>query len=282
MIGRKVAGRKILLFFIVTYGLSWIFWVPAAVFGHDFTSSVWLIPFILGGFGPSVAGIIMTYREHDGPGRRVFWERVIDFRRISGPWYAVIFLTFPAALTAAVLFNYLIQGRQPSFEVLNQFIANPLALIGAVVIGIFTGPLSEELGWRGYVQDQLQQKWSPLFSSLILAPFWWAWHLPLFFMSGTTHYNWGVDTLHFWLFMAGTFPLSVLLAWVYKHNNRSILAAVLLHFMGNFSLSLVHPMSETLHTVYVLLLALAALGTVLFPVLGKRRWQPEYSNRSIF
>lgn len=114
------------------------------------------------------------------------------------------------------------------------------------------------------MQDQLQKKWSPLFSSLILAPFWWAWHLPLFFMSGTTHYNWGVGTTHFWLFLAGAFPLSILLAWVYNHNDRSILAAVLLHFMANFTLSLVHPMSELMHVNYTLMLVIAGLSVARF------------------
>jgi hypothetical protein len=29
--------------------------------GRDYASSAWLIPFMVGGFGPSVAGIIMIY-----------------------------------------------------------------------------------------------------------------------------------------------------------------------------------------------------------------------------
>jgi membrane protease YdiL (CAAX protease family) len=204
----------------------------------------------------------MTHWGKDSQGRHNFWSRVIDFRRISGRWYPIIFLIFPVTLTIAGVIYYLYFGQLPSLDVLFQLLANPLALISAVVVGLITGPLSEELGWRGYAQDQFQKRWSPLLSSLILAPFWWGWHLPLFFMRGTTHYQWGVGTIHFWLFLAGIFPLVILLAWAYNHNGRSILAAVLLHFMCNFTLSLVHPMSETLHTIYTFLLAIAALSVV--------------------
>jgi membrane protease YdiL (CAAX protease family) len=59
---------------------------------------------------------------------------------------------------------------------------------GMVVIEIIGGPLSEELGWRGFALDRLQDRWSPLVSSLFLATFWAVWHLPRFSMSDTTQY----------------------------------------------------------------------------------------------
>jgi membrane protease YdiL (CAAX protease family) len=100
-------------------------------------------------------------------------------------------------------------------------------VVGMVVIGIITGPSSEELGWRGFALERLQSRWLPLVSGLILAPLWWGWHLPLFFVSGTTQYAWGFGTPSFWLFLMGIVPLSILLTWVYNHDGRSILAAVL-------------------------------------------------------
>jgi membrane protease YdiL (CAAX protease family) len=66
-------------------------------------------------------------------------------------------------------------------------------------------------------------------------------------MSGTTQYTWGFGTPSFWLFLIGTGPLSVLLTWVYKENDRSILAAVLLHFTYNFTLGLVQTLSVATH-----------------------------------
>jgi len=52
---------------------------------------------------------------------------------------------------------------------------------------LISGPISEELGWRGIVLESFQRKWSPLRSTLTLAVIWGIWHLPLFFLNGTTH-----------------------------------------------------------------------------------------------
>ncbi len=76
-------NRRLWSFFALTYGLSWIFWIPAAVFGQDFTTTAWGIPYLVAGFGPSAAGVIMMYRTRDRGERRDFWRRVVDFKRIS-------------------------------------------------------------------------------------------------------------------------------------------------------------------------------------------------------
>jgi membrane protease YdiL (CAAX protease family) len=218
---------------------------------------------MLGGFGPSAAGIILMYRNSEKHRRRDFWRRVIDFRRISAGWYLFILLVFPASFVMSLFLNGLFGNPLPEIATLAQMAANPLLLLGMAVIGIITGPLSEELGWRGFALDRLQVRWSPLVSSLILAPFWWAWHLPLFFTPGTTQYAWGLGTPRFWLFATGIVPLSIMLTRVYNRNSRSILAAVLLHFTYNFTVGLFQPMSTTVFLLQVVLLYVTALAVML-------------------
>jgi membrane protease YdiL (CAAX protease family) len=253
-------GKPLWLFFALTYVLSWMFWMPAALFGQDFTSSAWAIPYLLGGFGPSVAGLITVYRTRDKEGRRDFWRRVIDFRRISPRWVLFIALIFPALFAISFLLARLSGEPWPGLDTLRHIAANPSVLLGMVVLGIVAGPLSEELGWRGFALDRLQHRWSPLVSSLILAPFWWLWHLPLFFMRGTTQQtSWGFGTREFWLFLIGIVPLSIILTWVYNRNDRSILAAILLHFAYNFTLNLVYPFSFTVNLLQVSLQFVVAI-----------------------
>lgn len=247
-------------FFVLTYVLSWIFWISAALSGQNVQATVWVIPFVLGGFGPSIAGIIFIYRGKSKVERRDFWKRVIDFKRISVGWYLFILLVFPVVFALTLGLNSLIGKPTPEFSAFSQIFANPLLLVGMIIIGILTGPLSEELGWRGFALGKLQTRWSPLISSLILAPFWWAWHLPLFFMQGTTQYRWGIGTAYFWLFMIAIIPLTILLTWVFNENKRSILAAVLLHFMYNFTLGVVSPLPERIFLFQVVFLFIAAGG----------------------
>ena len=255
-------NKRFLLFIVLTYLISWLFWIPVALSGQDVNETILLIPFVLGGFGPSIAGIIMVYRNRDKKGRRDFWKSIVDLKRISTKWYLFIFLIFPASFAILFGINSLLGNPLPEFERMAQIGSNPLFLIGIVITGILTGPLSEELGWRGFALDRLQARSSPLISSLILAPFWWAWHLPLFFIQGTTQYKWGVGTPDFWLFMIAIVPLTILLTWVYNHNNKSILAAIFLHFMYNFTLGMVSPLPENINFFPAILLCAIAIGLV--------------------
>ena len=45
-------------------------------------------------------------------------------------------------------------------------------------------PLPEEIGWRGYLLDRLQERWNALTASLVLGLVCWTWHLPLFVLPG--------------------------------------------------------------------------------------------------
>jgi membrane protease YdiL (CAAX protease family) len=259
----RFSGKHIWIFFALTYGLSWLLWIPAALSGEDVNATAWLIPYVLGGFGPSVAGVIMVYRSREKEVRRDFWKRIIDFRRISVGWYLFILLVFPVLFAISLFLNSLFGNPLPSLDRLGQIGTSPLILVGMVVAGILTGPLSEELGWRGFALGRLQTRHSPLVSSLILALFWWGWHLPLFFMNGTTQHTWGFGTPSFWLFSIGIVPLSILLTWVYNHNGQSTLAAILLHFMYNLTLGLVYPFSVSIHFSHVVLLFVLAATMVL-------------------
>jgi membrane protease YdiL (CAAX protease family) len=260
---KPLINKRLWAFFALAYGLSWLLWIPAAISGQNVNATAGVIPYVLGGFGPSVAGIVMTYRSKDKESRRVFWKRLVDFRRISAGWYLFILLVFPVLFAISVLINNSLGNPPPGLERLTQIAANPLLLLGMVVTSLLTGPLAEELGWRGFALDRLQARWSLLVSSLILACFWWVWHLPLFFMKGTTQYKWGVGTPAFWLFAIGIVPLSVLLAWAYNHNGKSTLAAVLVHFAYNFTLGLVYPFSTTVYLLQVVLFSITVAGMVL-------------------
>jgi membrane protease YdiL (CAAX protease family) len=127
------------------------------------------------------------------------------------------------------------------------------------------GPLSEELGWRGYALDALQARYNALVSSLVLGLIWALWHLPLFFTrsEGNFYHEWGAGTLLFWLFVLRMTLFSVPITWVYNHTGRSILSAILFHFAYNLTYSLVYPVPEGLHLTGTLLLLGAAVGIVI-------------------
>jgi len=263
MNSKRYSNRMILIFCALTFAFSWTLWIPTALSSKNIQEGAWVIPMLLGGFGPSLSGIILTYWQGNTETRRDFWRRLVDFKRISLAWYLLIFLVFPLSFALIFSVRSLLGYSVPEFAVLAQIKANPLILVGMILAGLVTGPLEEELGWRGYVLDRLQERWTPLVSSLALAPIWWTWHLPLFFIQGTRQSGWKLGSPEFWFFTIGILPLTILLTWAYNCNRRSILAAVLLHFTYNFTMSLVLPLSRTVNLVHLGLLFGTAAAVVI-------------------
>ncbi len=250
-------------FFLITFIYSWALWIPAALTGQPSTSFPTLLLFALGGFGPSIAGIIQISRTGTVKERRDFWRSIFDFRRIRLVWYAVIFLIFPVLFLLAAWLNQLLGGAAPGMQEWQQVLAAPASLLPIILIGLFTGPLAEELGWRGYAIERLARRYGLLAAALVLGLIWWAWHLPLFFIQGTTQNGWGFGSGMFWLFLANVIPLSVLLAWAFERNRHSILAAILLHFMYNFVLGLFFPIPVRLMLYLTIMLYLVVAAVVL-------------------
>lgn len=97
---------------------------------------------------------------------------------------------------------------------------------------IIRGPLGEELGWRGYLLNELNTRFSRLKSALITGIIWSVWHLPLWFISG---YN-GISLLLYCVFFTtGLVAMSVIMACIYSGRDRNLLYPILLHFMLNFT-----------------------------------------------
>jgi membrane protease YdiL (CAAX protease family) len=218
---------------------------------------------MLGGFGPSVAAIILIYRSQGRERRRSFWNRVLSFKRISAGWYLFIVLIFPLLFGLSFLIDQALGYPQPAFPTLGAIKENPISLLGLVILGIITGPISEELGWRGFALDRFQPRCGPGMATLIIGLFWGLWHLPLFFIQGTTQYRWGFGSLRFWLFLLASFPLSAIFTWVANHNNRSILSAILLHFTYNFTLNLIYPFPARIFVYETGMLFVTAIGMML-------------------
>jgi membrane protease YdiL (CAAX protease family) len=118
----------------------------------------------------------------------------------------------------------------------------PLAVIintsaSAVVVGFFSqvirGPLGEELGWRGYAQNELEKKHSPLTSALIVGVVWGFWHTPLWLV--TSGYTGGKLLAYCGLFLIGLVSISVIMAYFYGKTKNLVIPMVihqLLNFLG--------------------------------------------------
>jgi membrane protease YdiL (CAAX protease family) len=246
-------------FFIVVFAWSWLFWIPAVALNGTETLAGAVLA-VLGLLGPMVGGILCTYLTQGTEGRRDYWRRIIDARRIGARWYLVIVLFAPILMGITFGLVLLSGGNTaPYARAFAIHLPTLLSILPFALYIFFAGPFPEELGWRGYALVRLQDRWNALVSSLILGIFWALWHLPLFFMKGMYQYDQGgFGSTWFWLFLIGLPPLSVVFTWIFNNNRRSTLATIIFHFMIVFTDELLNVTMKT--NVYsTLLWVLAAI-----------------------
>ncbi len=132
------------------------------------------------------------------------------------------------------------------------------ALLPVVVVTLTSGPLGEELGWRGYAYGELRKRRSPLASALLLGLVWGVWHLPLWLLSG-----YALQTLLIYIvsFMAAIVSTSILMGRFFE-KSRNLFVPMWIHFWFNFLLKLVNV------DVVAFLACLAVVYAVVATVLG--------------
>jgi membrane protease YdiL (CAAX protease family) len=253
--------KNLLIFLVATFVWTWAFYIPIAAGRNTPYEMPWTILLIFGGMGPSVIGILMVFFTLDKESRRDFWHRSFSFKRISGPWWAIIFLLFPIHYSISILIDVATSGSLPEMTQLRSLIASPLMIPLAVFISFMSGPWSEEFGWRGYALDRIMTPLGLLAGSIILGLLWGVWHLPLFFMPATWHGQIGFGLTGFWMFMLRSVGLALLMTWVYLNTERSILSGMFMHFTSNFTGQLLASVSvrvEVLSTVIIFAIGLIA------------------------
>ncbi len=250
-------------FFVLALSISYFFWGWIIIFQWN----IWQFPAIILGaiglFGPAVAEIILISRTHDPKLWKDYWSRILNIKRIKLSWLLLILLLFPAINLVSLWIAKLTGSTIPEFTTLKNLTTHPYKIPLYLVFILLFGPLPEELGWRGYGLDALQNKFNALTSSLILGSAWALWHIPLFFINGTFQH----DVLHFgsvdfWTFISGPVITSVLFTWIYNNNHRSTLSAIILHFMINLSGELI-PMNSQARLISSLLVLLITIIVVI-------------------
>jgi uncharacterized protein len=87
------------------------------------------------------------------------------------------------------------------------------------------GPLGEEAGWRGFAFSQMQLRFNPVLSALIVGFLWANWHLPLILAH--------VYNVTWWQFVLLTMAASIFLSFGFNVSGGSTFCSILLHGLYN-------------------------------------------------
>ena len=221
-------GLTLAFSFFVFWGPLALFKIPTISFVNDIKGPSWAIAlFLVGGFVPSLLAIFLTWKKEGVSGFRLLGQRILQFK-LGWRWYLITFLIVIAG-TLGQLTIHSIAG--------NTFNGNLfLAQLGSFIPLLIIGPLSEEIGWRGYALGRLQTRWNSLISSLIIGLVWGLWHLPLFMMAGTSQHE---LRLPFIGFLVGILANSVFYTWLYNNTKQSLWSAILLHWLCTYAVQVV-------------------------------------------
>jgi len=246
------------LFFVIAFGWSFVFWFLTVIFGGINKLPGSILQYV-GGAGPLVSALIITHFFETSEVQKDFWNRIFNLKRIPWRWGLVALMTHPLIIFIAIFVDLLLGGK---LQIQAEKLTDLAALVTLVFFVFVFGPLPEEMGWRGVGYDRLQDRMNPLAASLILGVAWSAWHIPLFLIDGTFQNQLGFGSFRFWVFLASNIPLTVLITWVYNHTNRSIMAAVLVHFSGNIIGALVTKTDRLalLELIGLILVAVVLIG----------------------
>ena len=222
--------KNVLLFFILTFVISWILWLPSVLVSFGIIPPG---PIQIAGnfavFGPFVAAFALTFKNSGKEGAKTLFLSGWNIK-FSKKWIVALFIPIFMSGIAFLIVSVL--------EPMNRLqYATPLIMWvpNFILFYFIGGPFTEEYGWRGYALDRLQTKFNALLSSLILGLIWGLWHLPLFFITGTVQEN-----IPLYEFMLITIVISVFYTWIVNNNrdkngNINVFLAIMFHAMANFS-----------------------------------------------
>lgn len=218
-------------FFLLTFAIAWMIWLPIGYFAPDY----FLLVIIPGAWAPTIVSVLLTWLTDGKSGVRQFLSRVIRWR-VSFQWYLVVLFGIAVIAFAAQGLNiWLFDGEPVRLNLPTGIPENGLLIALPIIFFVnvfFGGPLAEDIGWRGYALPKLREKMSAFTASLLIGIVWVLWHLPFFWIPEGKIAVGGIPLLWFALL---TTAWSVLFAWVYV-NTESILMPVLFHAAVNTTL----------------------------------------------
>ena len=222
---KTLQRRPLLSFYLIAFVLSWLAWLPYVLSKQGLGILPFHLPeaFLLLGLylGPIFSSFLMTAITAGKPGVRDLLHRFVLWR-VHWKWYLFTLIAVPLVqVVGAIILMLLFTGNLSALKPLAlQYY--PFALLFQIVVS----GLGEEPGWRGFALPRWQQRYGPVWGTLILGILWGCWHLPLFL---TDWADPGTNLLTVGAVILETVCVSFLITWVLNYTGGSILMAILLH-----------------------------------------------------
>ncbi|MDH5533335.1 MAG: CPBP family intramembrane metalloprotease [Candidatus Pacebacteria bacterium] len=250
----------VILYLIITFIFSWALWIPDALLNSTSITHpllIWLSQFSnYGAWGPLVSALITTIIIKRKKGLIKLFKQTFNLN-FNKKWLLPTLFLFPLMIGLPLLYLYITNQPIPKLDEPYSIFILPIVFL---IIFVSSGPLQEEHGWRGILQNSLQTKINPLFASIITGLIWGLWHLPLFFIPEQGFYY----NRPIWGLILSTTLISILFTWIYNNTNKNLFLMMIFHTTYNFS-HYIFPsiQSDASGLIYFLLLLITVCGVII-------------------
>lgn len=218
-------------FYLTAFAVTWFFWLEAILFNEGLSCALGML---LGLLSPAAVAIFMVFNSKNNVLISDFKRKILGFYKLKPINIILAVAIFIAIIVLSILLSTFLGQSLNQFSFTEDFSFTG-AGIGSAFLTILLASVIEEVGWRGYGEDSIAQYCSWFKESIIFGFVWAFWHLPLFWIPGTYHYELRNLGILFMLnFFISVIPLGFITTWVYVKNGRSMLASIIFHLFVNF------------------------------------------------
>ena len=244
---------KPVLFFVLAYVFTWIFWIPA-IFLSEIISPVLML---IGLMAPAIVSTIFIMVSGSDALKQDFKNKIIGFYKVK--WLNVFWavIVFAIVIVCSILLSLPFGQSLAQFSFTEGFSFTGVGIAGAFIT-ITIASIIEEVGWKGYCEDSIGNYMNWFWESMIFGVLWSLWHLPLIFIQGTYQAGLMVNPLYVINFFVSGIPMGFVITWVYLESDRSILACMIFHFFVNFMQEKIAltPETKCLETIVITVLTI--------------------------
>jgi membrane protease YdiL (CAAX protease family) len=254
---------KPIFYFSMTFLATYVFWFAGAYvsFQENISSLAYL--FMLPGLMvPFVISVVMIGRSKNSDLKSDFVNRLFNFRLIQPKMLPVFLLIMPFSVLASIIISLSFGESISQFQLSEGFSFSSGFV--PVLLLLLLAATFEELGWRGYAFDSLQSRYNYLTASIIFSLLWALWHFPLIFVKDSYQYEIFHQNIWFGVnFFASIIPMGIIISWICLKNGKSVIAAIIFHFIINMSQEILEISQTTkcIQTV-VLIIVVVVIATM--------------------
>lgn len=260
-----------LLAFSITWGIK-LWYASVTASGNRPAINFGLIA----SYGPSLAAVILIALTQGSAGLRRTAQSMVHWR--VGTRWLLLAALFEFVLFLSITLLYFLTHPEAPLPGGVAIVSGMVSVCVTFVVGLFRWGLPEEIGWRGWLQPQLQNTMSPFTTSLIMGVIITLWHihpnsLPEIaavkedvYLIG--HYPEVIERLII------TIPITLVITYIYNNTQGSLLVMMIFHSSNNTSYFWLDEIFNTAQTEFfktAFLVALVVIGVVFSLLVFRQR-----------